>query len=66
MAAYRASALYIDETDGGSLAFDDWCFNMRRSNTEPLVRLNVESRGKADALEAHVSAIADLLGGTRA
>jgi phosphomannomutase len=30
------------------------------------VRLNVEGRGNADALEAHTSAIADLLGGTRA
>jgi len=66
LAAYRADALSIDETDGVSLAFDDWRFNLRRSNTEPLVRLNVEGRGNVDALEAHVSAIAELLGGTRA
>jgi phosphomannomutase len=63
---YRADALSIDETDGVSLAFDSWRFNLRRSNTEPLVRLNVESKGKADALGAQVSKIADLLGGTRA
>jgi len=63
---YRADALFIDVTDGVSLAFDSWRFNLRRSNTEPLVRLNVECRGNADALEAHVSTIADLLGGTRA
>ena len=37
--AYRADALSIDETDGVSLAFADWRFNLRRSNTEPLVRL---------------------------
>ncbi|MDA8742130.1 phosphomannomutase [bacterium] len=66
LSAYRADALSIDETDGVSLAFEDWRFNLRRSNTEPLVRLNVEGKGNADALSAHVSAIADLLGGTRA
>jgi phosphomannomutase len=63
---YRADALSIDETDGVSLAFDSWRFNLRRSNTEPLVRLNVEGRGEANALETHVSSIAGLLGGTRA
>ena len=66
LSAYRADALSIDKTDGVSLAFEDWRFNLRRSNTEPLVRLNVEGKGNADALSAHVSAIADLLGGTRA
>jgi phosphomannomutase len=65
LSAYRADARTLDETDGVSLAFDDWRFNLRRSNTEPLVRLNVEGRAKADALEAHVSTIADLLGGVR-
>ena len=66
LSAYRADALSLDETDGVSLAFVDWRFNLRCSNTEPLVRLNVEGKGNADALWAHVSAIADLLGGTRA
>jgi len=66
LAAYRDEALSIDETDGVSLAFKDWRFNLRRSNTEPLVRLNVESRGEAEILEPHVSIIADFLGGTRA
>ena len=56
----------LDETDGVSLAFEDWRFNLRRSNTEPLVRLNVEGSENADALTGYVSAIADLLGGTRA
>ena len=31
--------------DGLSLSYDDWRFNLRMSNTEPVVRLNVESRG---------------------
>ena len=66
LSAYRADALSIDETDGVSLAFDDWRFNLRQSNTEPLVRLNVESGSNAEALQAHVSAIADALGGARA
>jgi phosphomannomutase len=66
LSAYRADALSIDETDGVSLSFDDWRFNLRRSNTEPLVRLNVEGNCSADTLAAHVSAIVDLLGGTRA
>ena len=66
LSAYRGDALSIDETDGVSLAFDDWRFSLRRSNTEPLVRLNVESKSNADALATHVNAVADLLGGTRA
>jgi len=66
LSAYRAGALSIDETDGVSLAFDDWRFNLRRSNTEPLVRLNIEGKGEANALETHVNSIEDLLGGTRA
>ena len=51
IAAYRADALSIDETDGISLEFSDWRFNLRQSNTEPLVRLNIETKGKSDLLE---------------
>ena len=35
----------LDRTDGISLEYDDWRFNLRGSNTEPILRLNVESRG---------------------
>jgi phosphomannomutase/phosphomannomutase/phosphoglucomutase len=42
---YQARARSIDFTDGLSMEFDQWRFNLRGSNTEPLVRLNVESRG---------------------
>ena len=66
LSVYRADALSLDETDGVSLAFEDWRFNLRQSNTEPLVRLNVESGSNAEALQANVSAIADALGGARA
>ncbi len=41
---YRADAISIDDTDGISLEFNNWRFNLRSSNTEPLIRLNVESR----------------------
>ena len=42
---YKPDALFVDETDGISLEFDNWRFNLRSSNTEPVVRLNVESKG---------------------
>ncbi|MBW7929529.1 MAG: phosphomannomutase, partial [Fimbriimonadaceae bacterium] len=37
----------VDRLDGLSVAFDDWRFNLRSSNTEPVIRLNVEARGDA-------------------
>ena len=40
-----------DYTDGLSIAFDDFRFNIRKSNTEPLLRLNVETRGDAEMLK---------------
>jgi phosphomannomutase len=51
----------LDETDGVSLEFADWRFNLRKSNTEPLVRLNVEARGGAVDIEARVAEIAGVL-----
>ena len=42
---YQSSALSVDFTDGLSMEFPEWRFNLRGSNTEPLVRLNVEARG---------------------
>ncbi|NJR42338.1 MAG: CPBP family intramembrane metalloprotease, partial [Akkermansiaceae bacterium] len=42
---YEKNAQSVDFTDGLSVEFADWRFNLRGSNTEPLVRLNVESRG---------------------
>jgi phosphomannomutase len=43
-AAYRDGRQ--DRTDGLTVEFDDWWFNLRPSNTEPLLRLNVEARGE--------------------
>ena len=49
---YSPKAISIDETDGLSLSFKDWRFNLRKSNNEPLVRLNIEARGnKVDIQE---------------
>lgn len=44
MERYKVVATAIDYTDGLSMDFADWRFNLRCSNTEPVVRLNVESR----------------------
>ena len=59
---YSDAALLVDETDGIGFDFPDWRFNLRKSNTEPLIRLNVESRGDRrlmDAKTAEVLAILD-------
>jgi len=45
MQAFAGDCLTVDHTDGVSVEFHDWRFNLRASNTEPLLRLNVESRG---------------------
>lgn len=50
-AQYEDNALVVDETDGISLEFTDWRFNLRSSNTEPVVRLNVESRRNIQLME---------------
>jgi phosphomannomutase len=44
-ARYGADAKSVSHVDGVSVEYDDWRFNLRMSNTEPVVRLNVESRG---------------------
>ncbi|MCJ8270916.1 MAG: phosphomannomutase CpsG [Psychrosphaera sp.] len=41
---YQQQALSVDRTDGISVEFADWRFSLRKSNTEPVLRLNVESR----------------------
>ncbi len=51
-AHYAVDALRVDKTDGISIEFASWRFNVRLSNTEPLVRLNVESRGDPQLMAA--------------
>lgn len=53
----------VDETDGISLEFADWRFSLRGSNTEPLLRLNVESRANQGLVERYVAEIASLIQG---
>ncbi|MEI8209280.1 MAG: phosphomannomutase, partial [Methylococcales bacterium] len=58
---YEALAQVVDYTDGLSMEFGDWRFNLRCSNTEPLVRLNVESRGNEVLMQAKTDEILALL-----
>ena len=45
---YSGEAREVSHLDGLSMDMGSWRFNVRRSNTEPLIRLNVEARGNAD------------------
>ncbi|MHC0052492.1 phosphohexomutase domain-containing protein [Actibacterium sp. D379-3] len=65
VAALAPDALSRDDTDGVSLTFADWRFNLRRSNTEPLVRLNLESRGNPALIDEKVGVIRGLLTGAQ-
>jgi phosphomannomutase len=58
---YQSQAKTLDKTDGFSLIIDDWRFNLRKSNTEPLVRLNIESKGTSINLDDQVKKISKLL-----
>ena len=62
-ARYRARALRIDYTDGLTMEFERWRLNLRSSNTEPLLRLNVESRADQPLLAAKTLEILDFLAG---
>ena len=58
---YGPAARAVDHTDGLSVEFDDWRFNLRASNTEPLVRLNVESRGDRTLMDEKTAELLGLL-----
>jgi len=58
---YAPDASAIDEIDGISLEFDQWRFNLRASNTEPVIRLNVESRADKTLMQTKVREILSLL-----
>jgi phosphomannomutase len=60
---YAPGARSVDHTDGLSIEFDQWRFNLRSSNTEPLIRLNVESRGDAELMRAKTEELLALIGG---
>lgn len=58
---YAPQAKAVDDTDGYSFEFDDWRFNIRMSNTEPVVRLNVESRGDAELMRDKTGEVLGIL-----
>ncbi|EML7991226.1 phosphomannomutase/phosphoglucomutase [Stenotrophomonas maltophilia] len=61
MEHFAARSPALDHTDGISADFGDWRFNLRSSNTEPLLRLNVEARGDAALMQARTDEISHLL-----
>lgn len=58
---YKAEAKQISKVDGLSMDMGSWRFNLRCSNTEPLVRLNVESRGDIALMEENTRILLDQL-----
>lgn len=60
-AEYEPGAKDVDETDGLSLDMGAWRFNLRMSNTEPVVRLNVETKGDRALLKDRVEQVQALL-----
>ncbi|MGO9038841.1 MAG: phosphomannomutase [Steroidobacteraceae bacterium] len=60
-ARYARLALKVDRTDGLSYEFAHWRFNLRTSNTEPLIRLNVEARGSQELMRAKTQELLALL-----
>lgn len=58
---YAPLAQAVDHTDGLSMNFAEWRFNMRMSNTEPVVRLNVESRRDRALMKAKTAELLALM-----
>ena len=55
-----------DHLDGLSVAYDTWRFNVRVSNTEPVMRLNVETKGDKELLAAKTTELLAIIGGEEA
>lgn len=58
---YSNTATSIDELDGLSMSFKSWRFNIRQSNTEALIRLNIETKGKKLLLEKKIIELMSVL-----
>lgn len=52
----------VDNTDGLSVSYPDWRFNLRMSNTEPVIRLNVETRGNKNLMVEKTNELMNLFG----
>ena len=61
MAHFAKEEPKVDRTDGISLEFKNWRMNVRASNTEPLLRLNVESKGNMSLVQQKVKEIEGLI-----
>jgi phosphomannomutase/phosphomannomutase/phosphoglucomutase len=59
---YTAQGAHFDRTDGLGVDLERWRFNIRSSNTEPLVRLNVESRADPQLLQTSTAEVLALIG----
>ena len=60
---YAPRAQGVEHVDGLSVQFADWRFNVRSSNTEPLLRLNVESKGDVELMRAKTRELLAFMGG---
>jgi phosphomannomutase/phosphomannomutase/phosphoglucomutase len=58
---YLGNVMNVDHTDGLSMEFEKWRFNLRSSNTEPVLRLNVESRGDEQLMRRKTAEILSLI-----
>ena len=58
---YAPDAVAVDFTDGLSINYDQWRFNLRSSNTEPVVRLNVESKADTQLMQAKTQELLALI-----
>lgn len=64
LAHFQKDTPALDHTDGVSAEFPQWRFNLRSSNTEPLLRLNIETRGDATLLAQRTEELTALIGGS--
>jgi phosphomannomutase len=60
-ARYVPGSVKVENVDGLSIEHPRWRFNLRTSNTEPLIRLNVETRGEAGLMKEKTAEILELL-----
>lgn len=60
---YQQKGGTLDTSDGISFSFPEWRFNLRASNTEPLLRLNIESRGDELLVQEKIQELTQLING---
>ena len=59
--AFKSTAVKIDYTDGISIEFEKWRFSLRSSNTEPLLRLNIEAHAGSIKITQKLTEIGQLI-----